>query len=121
MQDKKSKFMFEIPNDKEGEYFIYLVNKFLNKDTYEMTKRARGSRADKAKKDKLHPRSYDSYLPMKHAQRFQLYFKSAIRDDTVEYLRNEYHRMYEEKRIEHELSKYYESKLNRITNIVEEV
>jgi hypothetical protein len=88
MSEKMNKFMFEVPNDKEGEYFIYLINKFLNKNTYTMRKKARGERAKKAIKDGLSPRSYDSFLPIRHAQRFQLYFDSALENETIKYLRD---------------------------------
>lgn len=70
---RKENWMFNVPNDEEGAYFTHLFNKYLNKDSYEVRRRPRGKRTVHAKKDGHHPRSYDAYLPVRHADRFQVY------------------------------------------------
>lgn len=71
--DAKTSFMFDVPNDETGQYFLKLFKKYLNNKSYSFKKRSRGKRAEKARKDGKWSRSYDSHLPMHHAERFQLY------------------------------------------------
>ena len=73
----KTRFIFEVPNDETGQFFIHLMNKYRNKGTYTFRKKGRGPRAEAAKKDGLSPRAYDSFLPIKHATYFQLYLDPA--------------------------------------------
>ena len=73
----QTRFIFEVPNDETGQFFLYLMNKYRNKGTYTFRKKGRGPRAEAAKKDGLSPRAYDSFLPIKHATYFQLYLDPA--------------------------------------------
>lgn len=79
---RQENWMFNVPNNATGKFFMYLFNKYLNKETYMARKRPRGERTVHAKKDGHHPRSYDAYLPVRHANRFQVYMTKKTVDPT---------------------------------------
>ena len=116
---EKHQFLLEVPNDPEGVFFFHLLDKFLNKGTYSIRKRARGPRAEAAKKDGLSPRAYDSYLPVKHATYFQLYLEPSSNVVLELNLKNQ--KIWElTQEIKHLKIKLDDSKLERIRNILAE-
>lgn len=97
----KAKYMFNVPLDEEGELFLKLFDKYLNKKSYSFRRRARGARTEAALKDGRHPRAYDTHLPVKHAQRFQLYLQGPTTDEheSIWNLERGYNELVEENRV----------------------
>jgi len=83
MKNKYNYVLSNIPNNVEGKYFMFLFNKYLNKDVYKTKKRGNGKRASIAKKEKKHPRTYDQDLPISKAERFRLYIDKKDAEERV--------------------------------------
>lgn len=73
---KGSRYAFVIPNDNDGDLFIKLCEKYLNKETYKLTKRSRGKRVKHSRNDGRGDRGYDQDLPKQYAERFCVYIDS---------------------------------------------
>lgn len=65
--------VFSVPNDKEGEYFMFLANKFLNHDSYQLRRRGRTPDRKAMKKDGKNPRCYHQHTPLIYSQNFGVY------------------------------------------------
>jgi len=85
MKNKYNYVLSNIPNNVEGKYFMFLFNKYLNKDVYKIKKRGNGKRASIAKKEKKHPRTYDQDLPISKAERFRLYIDKKDVEERINY------------------------------------
>lgn len=62
----------KIPNDEEGQYFLHLLKKYLNKKDYSIVAYGRKPDHKKIKKDKVN-NTFKSRLPLKYAQQMGLY------------------------------------------------
>lgn len=75
-----------VPKDEEGKYFLHLLHKYLNKESYSI--RLRGRTPDNAllKKDKQRP--FRAFTPLKYAQNYGVYLIAKVKgkDGKVEYL-----------------------------------
>jgi hypothetical protein len=70
----KSDFFAKIPNDDEGKYFLFLLEKYLNKESYLIKKRGRFPNHDLMEKDGLDGRTrFWQHVPAKYALAFNLY------------------------------------------------
>ena len=84
-QKNKTNVVFNVPNDEEGQYFLHLANKYLNKDTYSIWKRGRrpsiskimrdlGCSKTKAQKVKRYANNTGS-IPLTYADYFGIYLR----------------------------------------------
>ena len=74
----QSDFFAKIPNNEEGRYFLFLLNKYLNKDSYLIKKRGRNPNHELMDKEiaegKLHECTrFWQCVPEKYALAFNLY------------------------------------------------
>jgi len=71
----KCNFFAKVPNDEEGKLFLLLLGKYLNKESYRITKRGRNPDNALADKDGL-KRGYNRFqssVPKRYARAFNLY------------------------------------------------
>lgn len=114
--------LFKIPNDAEGEYFLYLMNKYMNKDKYSYRRRGRGIDNKQLKKDcngngeyemKRRRLNYDGNKPKRYATHFSIYLtdkkKKIITSVQPDKIREQWNDMWDTK-----------DKLRKIQKIVEE-
>lgn len=68
-------FLKGVPNNKEGYEFIEKLREYLNTDSYRIKLRGNGRRADVARSEGIHPRSYDQSIPIQKAEHWRVYLE----------------------------------------------
>jgi len=69
----KTRYIFEVPNDEEGQQFLKLAKKFLNSNSWSMKKRGRNSNRKEVLGGKYRPYTQND-IPIGSADWFALYF-----------------------------------------------
>lgn len=82
----KGNQVFNVPNDKEGQLFMYLASKFLNKNN-KLRRRGRGKRKSVG--------DTKSYCKVKNAEWFAIYFNDSVVHRELQKSRKDYYELYE--------------------------
>lgn len=72
-KERNERWIFKVPNTPEGQAFLKQLTAYRNKARLKFNKMARGKRAKHAIADGKWARSYDTSLPVRHAEWFHVY------------------------------------------------